>query len=165
MKGDPNRKGTTYLASLTPRLKFDIMQKEPDRRPCMKLCRKCKQELPVENFNRLASKADGLNPVCRQCANRRANKLVWKFNITEEEYDRLLEKQNGVCAVCERPEALIIRGKVVNLGVDHDHACCPGKRSCGKCVKGLLCSTCNGYVELCRRNPRLLKRLRKYIDQ
>jgi hypothetical protein len=28
--------------------------------------------------------------------------------------------------------------------VDHDHACCQKKnRSCGKCIRGLLCHTCN----------------------
>jgi len=34
--------------------------------------------------------------------------------------------------------------------VDHNHACCPEKRSCGKCRRGLLCLRCNiglGYIE------------------
>jgi hypothetical protein len=37
-----------------------------------------------------------------------------------------------------------VRGETtVNLRVDHDHRCCPGAHSCGKCVKGLLCEGCN----------------------
>ena len=56
----------------------------------------------------------------------------WKsygLDLTVDEYDDLLGKQGGVCAICgQRPN-----GKL--LGVDHDH-------STGR-VRGLLCSNCN----------------------
>lgn len=67
------------------------------------------------------------------------------YSITPERYYRMLLSQGGVCAICKlEPE----RGR--RLCVDHDHACCPDKKSCGECVRGLLCVRCNwtlGRVE------------------
>lgn len=53
----------------------------------------------------------------------------------------MLQEQGGVCAICKQPPR---RNK---LHVDHDHSCCPGKRSCGRCIRGLLCASCNSKLE------------------
>ena len=54
----------------------------------------------------------------------------------------MYEDQQGLCALdgCTNPPEC----------VDHDHSCCPGKRSCGGCVRGLTCKNCNlmlGFAE------------------
>lgn len=76
-------------------------------------------------------------------AHRRVH-IKSKFGISMADYEALLESQGGGCAVCGTPYP----GHSGGTGrggfhVDHDHDCCPGKRACGKCVRGLLCGPCN----------------------
>jgi hypothetical protein len=69
------------------------------------------------------------------------------YGITSKRYAEMLQEQGGHCAMC--PTTPEKQGRL--LAVDHDHACCPTQmRSCGRCVRGLLCSNCNtalGVVE------------------
>lgn len=67
---------------------------------------------------------------------QRRSSLKTLYQLTPEQYEALLLAQNGVCALCSRPSSK-------RLHVDHDHGCCPGIRSCGQCVRGLLCGPCN----------------------
>src|SRR5690606_11857913 len=60
-----------------------------------------------------------------------------RYGITEEHYDNLIAEQGNACAVCKTPF-----DDKVRPNVDHDHNCCPGTRSCGNCLRGLLCSHC-----------------------
>jgi hypothetical protein len=80
-----------------------------------------------------------------QDANKRRNtRLLWGYGITLDRYNEILEFQGGTCAY---PNCNTSREKNGNyLSVDHNHACCPGSRSCGKCVRGLLCTYHNGKL-------------------
>jgi hypothetical protein len=67
---------------------------------------------------------------------------AWKHGMSEDDYWRLFDAQGGACAICGRED--------VRLVIDHDHGCCPAGnvvaprwRNCGKCVRGLLCYSCN----------------------
>lgn len=110
-------------------------------------------EVPVTNLTRLNSQR------CMQCSAKKRTiwdrsdpdwqwrQYLWNnYHITAERYLEMLETQGGVCAICQKPPG------VKRLHVDHDHACCPRtSRSCGKCVRGLLCFRCNtvtGVLEL-----------------
>jgi hypothetical protein len=49
--------------------------------------------------------------------------------------------------------------------IDHQHTCCPGGSSCGKCVRGVLCQDCNtkvGHVEGIALNG-LLAAVERYL--
>ena len=79
--------------------------------------------------------------------------------ITRPQRDELLKKQNYCCPVCEQP--LLDREAVV----DHDHACCPGRKRCGTCVRGLLHSYCNFVlVHVVEYKPEKLVLAKKYLD-
>lgn len=97
--------------------------------------------------------------------NNRAKHLRLRFKMTLEEYDKKLSKQGGCCAICKR-DVTYSRWGV--FAIDHDHSCCKGKRSCGKCVRGLLCAMCNEFLGNAEDNvDRLLSAveyLRKWKD-
>lgn len=56
-----------------------------------------------------------------------ASDLKSRYGMTAAEYDSMLEKQRGVCALCGQPMARPV--------VDHDH-------QTGR-VRGILCHPCN----------------------
>lgn len=81
------------------------------------------------------------------------------YGLTAEDLDALMAAQGGVCAICgSQPDP--VRG----LDVDHDHACCPGKQSCGKCIRGLLCNSCNLAIGKLRDDPAMLRRAADYLE-
>jgi hypothetical protein len=59
----------------------------------------------------------------------------------------MLESQEYACAMGGEP---FVDGQ--SVCIDHDHACCPEeKRSCGRCVRGLLCVSCNTALGIIER--------------
>ena len=69
----------------------------------------------------------------------------------------------------EKLEAMLAAGCVIcsgyhRLAIDHNHACCAGNSSCGRCVRGVLCSHCNTASGLLRDSPILIARLIDYLN-
>ncbi len=67
--------------------------------------------------------------------------LKWNFGLTLEQWNQIFEAQGRKCGNPGCPN--IEPGGKRQWAVDHDHRCCPGRRSCGKCIRGLLCHKCN----------------------
>jgi hypothetical protein len=63
------------------------------------------------------------------------------------------------------PEACNICGAATDLHVDHDHSCCPGKYSCGECVCGFLCNSCNNGLGRFKDDPDRLRAAAQYVER
>lgn len=110
-------------------------------------------------------------PRCATCHRIRRNALsvarrlayvAKQYNLTPEQYQALREacpknaKGEPLCPICEKRRA---------SQVDHDHKCCKGKTSCGKCVRGLLCGPCNKFLGLIGDRTKALLNGVDYLDK
>jgi len=80
------------------------------------------------------------------------------YGITPEQYWAIYEAQGGRCALCRKAT-----GKSKALAVDHDHSCCDGQKSCGRCVRSLTCSKCNKMLGHMRDDPEFAERVLLYL--
>ena len=114
---------------------------------------------------------------CRECyrqyaadwAKRNPEKVaekMWRhdlkrtYNLSVEQWHELYDKQGGRCAICGAAEPAG-RGR---FHIDHSHACCDSARSCGKCVRGLLCSRCNVALGMINDDPTRLRAAADYVE-
>jgi len=75
--------------------------------------------------------------------------IARRYGITIEYYDSLLEKQNGLCAIClKKPE---------KLHVDHSHET--------GIVRALLCHKCNTSLGLLQEDAEILNRAIEYLEK
>lgn len=135
----------------------------------MHICSSCKLELPNSRFRKRNGRPSNVVSKCKDCSSkyekeRRSAKpdmyknitLKKTYGITLEEYNAILLKQHGVCAICGKPEIATRGGKLLALSVDHDHAT--------NQIRGLLCESCNiGLGNFKEDVPTLLSAI-KYVE-
>ena len=143
-----------------------------------KACKVCSAEQPITEFARIWSNKGQKyyrRHQCKSCERKRtlqyhhenresvirrhsSQQILAKYGLSNEQYEMMLTAQGGVCAICKSKCAT---GR--KLSVDHDHTCCPGKNSCGKCVRALLCTRCNMGLGLFKDALELLSRATNYL--
>lgn len=65
-----------------------------------------------------------------------------RYHLSNEEFQEMLRNQQNRCVVCCREFT-----STLVPHIDHNHSCCPRKaESCGRCIRGLLCRTCNAAL-------------------
>lgn len=128
-----------------------------------KVCTKCEE---VKQLSEFRKQGNGVSSACKECLSkkdkeykaRNSDKIKkyrdeWKKNpasrnvllnsrlkkiygITAEEYELMLNDQNGLCAICGKQEKAGNQyQEVKRLAVDHCH-------KTGN-IRGLLCTNCN----------------------
>ena len=76
------------------------------------------------------------------------------YGLDFKDYERMLEEQNGVCAICSSPPP---NNRKTRLAIDHCH-------KTGK-VRGLLCDKCNRSIGLLKDDVSVLKSAIKYLTK
>lgn len=101
---------------------------------------------------------------CRSCW--RSTHILRSYGLTDAKYEEMLAAQGGVCAICHQPETRKrADGELFQLAVDHDHSCCSGRRTCGKCIRGLLCWECNNMIGKIEKHVGDLQVLADYLSR
>lgn len=129
-----------------------------------KYCPRCDTTKPIVCFIRSSGKIFGYCAECertyakeyriRKAESIRNSKLKLMHGITLEHYNKILNKQNGVCAICKCKET----SKKYNfLPVDHCHKT--------DTVRGLLCSNCNVGLGMFKDNITLLQSAIEYLSR
>ena len=80
--------------------------------------------------------------------------------LSHDQFKALYESQNGLCSICGRGE-----DEVGTLHIDHDHSCCPGQKTCGKCNRGMLCGSCNRGIGCLQDDIGILQSATKYLKK
>ena len=140
----------------------------------MKRCTVCKEVKDNTEFYRALNSIDGKCYRCKSCDNKarakwqennpekallsqRKKNLKYKYDMTIEEYDTLLKKQGGCCAICKTTESGTL-SKNNNFSVDHAH-------DDTKKVRGLLCNRCNGALGMFSDDVELLQKAVDYLNK
>jgi Autographiviridae endonuclease VII len=143
----------------------------------MKICRRCEVEKDLNEFHKATQNKDGRKNTCKLCAaicfqdykikdpdrlkekwkasskkyhtyEGRREKTLNKYNLTSEKFNELLDKQNGLCWICQDRPA---------TDVDHCHKT--------NVVRGILCNKCNTGLGLFKDNVKFLQKAIEYLGK
>lgn len=134
-------------------------QKEADRKYRLSHPDRCKQKDKKRyQENKERERARNSSYYMRNRETQRIRHRNNRHKITSEWYDAKMLEQQNQCAVC---------GKSFEKTphIDHNHACCPSARSCGKCHRGLLCDDCNLGLGRFKDSIEILSRAIQYLEK
>lgn len=86
-------------------------------------------------------------------ATERRRKRLKIYGLSEDDYERMNEQQQGLCAICGGTR---VRAGTTGLVVDHDHET--------GAVRGLLCSSCNTGIGHMQESKSVLMAAIRYLE-
>lgn len=142
----------------------------------MKTCTKCQLSKDRSKYHKDKYARDGYYASCIDCNKHKRNDVIkkaaydkeyrktlgWKkaanqFKVSIRTLEVAMELQNGLCAICNKPEVNKHQsGVTMRLAIDHDHA--TGK------FRGFLCQKCNQGLGMFLDNPLLLQKAIVYLN-
>lgn len=157
----------------------------------MKTCTMCKSSKPLTDFYKDSRRKDGRGIYCKSCwkikyqtepehlaarsaavkrryakisetpeykEKRRYQQLQYLYKMSREQCIEMLNAQNNRCLICETEF-----NDAIFPVLDHDHKCCPGNKSCGKCWRGFLCTLCNKGIGCLQDSPTIIEKALNYV--
>lgn len=130
----------------------------PKNIPLKRVCSNCKIEKDYTEFHRREYAAYGLSSTCKVCKkeDKKKNsqksyirKIKTKYNLSLENYTRMLEEQNNCCYICGKSNC--------SLAVDHCHET--------NKVRSLLCRSCNSGLGFFKESIQIMKNAISYIEK
>jgi hypothetical protein len=118
-------------------------------------CRRCGRKRPTDEFPALR---DGKYR-CRDCLTELSREVqARRRGCTPEQYQALLEKQDGRCAICGVAEGhRSCHGTKCRLAIDHDHRT--------GATRGLLCNNCNRGLGRFKDSIAILESALRYLKR
>lgn len=83
-----------------------------------------------------------------------------RFGITLEERDERIKNQDNKCIICNLDFT-----KINKPCIDHDHHCCSSYKTCGKCVRDIICHRCNKVLGFVNENIKVLQNIISYLEK
>lgn len=124
-------------------------------------CMVCRRKKHLENPEKKAIHRKGASTWYYNNPEKAKNQRLRKYGITLDEYNSMREVQNYSCAVCERHEEDVERGRATSsstsLQVDH----CHGTQK----IRGLLCTNCNTMLGKAKDDVSILEAAIEYLKE
>lgn len=141
----------------------NFIERTDGRKVCLSCVAERKGEYCPAGLH-LRSEHENKYGACRAC---QAAKMVHvrlkdKYGMTQEDLIAKIEAQDGTCAICGNE---LDFEKHNGVCIDHDHTCCPGEKTCGLCIRDVLCDACNKGLGNFKDSPDLLRIAANYIER